>query len=92
MRVIWLIRHYATREPIENALKETEMWNVYREIELPIDLYTGFHGKMGDSCQRRGTVKLMERESEVRIAELGKADLRNRRERSLISILPNSLA
>jgi DNA polymerase-1 len=27
---------YATREPIENALKETEMWNVYREIELPL--------------------------------------------------------
>ena len=30
MRVIWLI------EPIENALKKTEMWDVYREIELPL--------------------------------------------------------
>ena len=26
----------ACREPIENALKDTGMWNVYREIELPL--------------------------------------------------------
>lgn len=53
---------YATREPIENALKETEMWNVYRKIELPL-IFTLDSMENGGFVSKARNLKLMERNS-----------------------------
>ena len=62
---------YATREPIENALKETEMWNVYREIELPLIFTLDSMEKWGIRVKGE-ELKAYGEKLQVRIAELEK--------------------
>ena len=62
---------YATREPIENALKETEMWNVYREIELPLIFTLDSMEKWGIRVKGE-ELKSYGEKLQVRIAELEK--------------------
>ena len=62
---------YATREPIENALKETEMWNVYREIELPLIFTLDSREKWGIRVKGE-ELKSYGEKLQVRIAELEK--------------------
>ena len=49
---------YMVRKILLKKLDETGMRKVYDEIELSAGIYIGFHGKMGDFCQGRGTEKL----------------------------------
>ena len=62
---------YATREPIESALKETEMWNVYREIELPLIFTLDSMEKWGIRVKGE-ELKSYGEKLQVRIAELEK--------------------
>ena len=62
---------YATREPIENALKETEMWNAYREIELPLIFTLDSMEKWGIRVKGE-ELKAYGEKLQVRIAELEK--------------------
>ena len=62
---------YATREPIENALKETEMWNVYRKIELPLIFTLDSMEKWGIRVKGE-ELKAYGEKLQVRIAELEK--------------------
>ena len=62
---------YATREPIENALKETEMWNVYRKIELPLIFTLDSMEKWGIRVKGE-ELKSYGEKLQVRIAELEK--------------------
>ena len=62
---------YATREPIENALKETKMWNVYREIELPLIFTLNSMEKWGIRVKGE-ELKSYGEKLRVRIAELEK--------------------
>lgn len=62
---------YATRGPIENALKETEMWNVYREIELPLIFTLDSMEKWGIRVKGE-ELKSYGEKLQVRIAELEK--------------------
>ena len=62
---------YATREPIEKALHETEMWNVYREIELPLIFTLDSMEKWGIRVKGE-ELKAYGEKLKVRIAELEK--------------------
>ena len=62
---------YATREQIENALKETEMWNVYRKIELPLIFTLDSMEKWGIRVKGE-ELKAYGEKLQVRIAELEK--------------------
>ena len=62
---------YASREPVEKALKETEMWQVYTEIELPLVFTLDSMEKWGIRVKGE-ELKAYGEKLKVRIAELEK--------------------
>lgn len=62
---------YASRKPIENALKESDMWSVYTEIELPLIFTLDSMEKWGISVKGE-ELKAYGEKLSIRIEELEK--------------------
>ena len=52
MPVMWRIQLCASRELIEEKLKETDMWKVYQRYRTSAGVYLAFHGTVGNLRKR----------------------------------------